>query len=63
LPPGAWSIFGEAVSQPINSIHFAGTETASQWAGYMEGALQSAERVAQEILEVLNVKHRHQAVN
>ena len=63
LPPGAWTIFGEAVSQPINSIHFAGTETASQWAGYMEGALQSAERVSEEILDVLNVNNRRQAVN
>ena len=31
-------------------IHFAGTETATEWRSYMEGALQSAERAAQTVL-------------
>lgn len=31
-------------------IHFAGTETADEWRSFMEGALQSAERAASEVL-------------
>lgn len=32
-------------------LFFAGTETSTQFAGYMEGAVRSAERVAQQILK------------
>jgi monoamine oxidase len=31
-------------------MHWAGTETATEHEGYMEGALESAERAAQEVL-------------
>ena len=31
-------------------IYFVGTETASHWMGYMEGALESAERVVSQII-------------
>jgi monoamine oxidase len=31
----------------------AGTETATVWSGYMEGALQAGERAATEVLLVL----------
>ena len=34
---------------PSNRIYFAGTETASDWMGYMEGALESAERIIEQI--------------
>jgi len=33
-------------------LFFAGTETSTQFAGYMEGAVRSAERVAQQILKI-----------
>ncbi|MEM9041478.1 MAG: FAD-dependent oxidoreductase [Actinomycetota bacterium] len=35
---------------PVGPVHFAGTETADEWRGFMEGALQSGERAAAEIL-------------
>ncbi|MCL4287850.1 MAG: FAD-dependent oxidoreductase, partial [Thermoleophilia bacterium] len=35
---------------PVGRIHWAGTETATVWSGYMEGALESAERVVAEVL-------------
>jgi monoamine oxidase len=47
--PGTWSDYGHLGKEPIGGIHFAGTETATQWYGYMEGALESAERVSLEI--------------
>lgn len=34
-------------------IHWAGTETATQWCGYMSGAVQSGRRAALEVLAEL----------
>lgn len=50
LPPGFLTVFGEELRKPVDRIFFAGTETATQWAGYMEGAIQAGERAAREIL-------------
>lgn len=37
-------------------IHWAGTETATQWCGYMSGAIQAGQRAALEVLaEVCHV--------
>ena len=36
----------------MNRLFFAGTETATQWAGYMEGAIQAGERAAREVSRV-----------
>lgn len=48
--PGVWTEFGPALRQPIGRLHWAGAETAIQWAGYMDGAVSSGERAAAEIL-------------
>ena len=48
--PGGWTAFGSALREPIGAIHWAGTETATVWSGYMEGALQAGERAAAEVL-------------
>lgn len=48
--PGGWTECGPALRQPVGRIHWAGTETATVWSGYMEGALQAGERVAAETL-------------
>ncbi|PVD19101.1 hypothetical protein C0Q70_21660 [Pomacea canaliculata] len=50
MPPGLLTIFGEEIRAPVGRVHWAGTETASQWTGYMEGAIQAGERAAREIL-------------
>ncbi len=50
LAPGVWTQFGPALREPIGRIHWAGTETASVWSGYMDGALSSGERAAAEVL-------------
>lgn len=47
---GAWTEFGSSLRVPVGPIHFAGTETASEWFGYFEGALQSAERAVDGVL-------------
>jgi monoamine oxidase len=34
---------------PLGVLHWAGTETAEAWPGYMEGAIESSERVVREL--------------
>lgn len=48
--PGGWTECGPALREPAGNVHWAGTETATVWSGYMEGALQAGERVAAEVL-------------
>lgn len=48
-----WSSDGDdprLMAEPVGRIHFAGEHTAGDWAGLMEGALRSGDRVAQEVL-------------
>lgn len=47
--PGEMSTLMPAIARPENGIHFAGEHTSS-WTGWMEGALQSGERAAREVL-------------
>lgn len=49
--PGVLTGFGRALREPCGCIHWAGTETATQWAGSMEGAVRSGERAADEVLQ------------
>lgn len=49
--PGAWYEYGRAWRAPVRGIHWAGTETASVWHGYMDGAIASGERAAHEVLQ------------
>lgn len=51
--PGTLTGYGAALREPIGPIHFAGTETATRWAGYLDGAVQSGERVAREVVTAL----------
>lgn len=49
-PPGVLLDFGEAIRAPVGRIHWAGAETATYWNGYMDGAVRSGTRAAQEAL-------------
>ncbi len=53
MPTGVWSSYGPALRLPTGRLHWAGTETATVWNGYMDGAVQSGERVAAEVLAAL----------
>jgi monoamine oxidase len=50
LGPGTLIDFGSALRVPVGRIHWAGTETSTYWNGYMDGAVRSGERAAQEVL-------------
>jgi len=54
LATGAMQACGEALRPPCGRIHWAGTETATVWNGFMEGAVRSGERVAAEVLGALD---------
>ncbi len=52
-PPGVLLDYGTALREPVERIHWAGTETATRWSGYIDGAVQSGERAAAEVIEAL----------
>ncbi|MCB9081247.1 MAG: FAD-dependent oxidoreductase [Lewinellaceae bacterium] len=47
---GIYSQFGPFLQKPTGNIHWAGTETSVHYKGFMEGAVRSGYRVAEEIL-------------
>jgi len=51
--PGAIVEYGSVIRDPLGRLHWAGTETATRWTGYMDGAVESGERAAQEVLSAL----------
>ena len=53
FPPGTWTQYGPALRRPVGLLHWAGTETATRWSGYMDGAVQSGQRAAAEVVAAL----------
>jgi monoamine oxidase len=51
MPTGGWTGYGTALRAPSGRLHWAGAETATVWSGYMDGAVQSGQRAAAEVLE------------
>ncbi len=50
---GSFVSYGPRLRKPVGRIHWAGTETATYWNGYMDGAISSGERVAAEVSAAL----------
>jgi monoamine oxidase len=50
---GTLLAYGAWIRQPEGLIHWAGTETSPYWNGYMDGAVRSGERAADEVLREL----------
>lgn len=53
VPPQAWTAYGPWLRKPIDGIHWAGTETAEVWTGFLDGAVRSGQRAATEVAEAL----------
>jgi monoamine oxidase len=47
---GILSSVGAVIREPHGRVHWAGTETADRWAGYIDGAVRSGERASVEVL-------------
>ncbi|MGU3502367.1 flavin monoamine oxidase family protein [Mycobacterium sp. C31M] len=54
-PPYATVSYGEALTEPHGRIHWAGTETAGEWVGTMNGAVLTGLRTAEQIAQRLGV--------
>lgn len=51
--PGTLTACGHALRVPCGRVHWAGSETATRWIGYIDGAVAAGERVAEEVAELL----------
>ncbi len=51
--PGVLTQFGYTLREPAGRIHWAGTETATERHGTIDGAIRSGERAAKEIIRAL----------
>jgi monoamine oxidase len=48
VPPGSWTTYGPWLHKPVDGIFWAGTETADEWTGFLDGAVRSGKRAADE---------------
>jgi monoamine oxidase len=55
MGPGVRTRYGHALREPCGRIHWASTETSTEWAGYIEGALRSGLRAAREVVQAHNL--------
>lgn len=53
VPPGSWTRYGRWLHEPVGPIHWAGTETADVWTGFLDGAVRSGQRAAAEVSALL----------
>ncbi|KAF6721674.1 putative flavin-containing monoamine oxidase A [Oryzias melastigma] len=53
MAPGLLMYYHPSLRKPCGRIFWAGTETATQWCGYMSGAVQAGQRAALEVLTEL----------
>lgn len=54
LTPGLLTAGGEHLRKPAGRIHWAGTESAKRWCGYMDGAISAGARAASEVIASLS---------
>ncbi|MFD2470367.1 flavin monoamine oxidase family protein [Amycolatopsis silviterrae] len=51
--PGSRAGYYPIPADPVRHVHWAGTETAAEHAGYIEGAIESGQRAAREVAAAL----------
>ncbi|MEV5001837.1 flavin monoamine oxidase family protein [Nocardioides sp. LML1-1-1.1] len=56
VAPRATTTYGMALAEPHSRVHWAGTETAGEWAGCMNGAVLTGQRVAERVNELLPIR-------
>ncbi|WP_031068167.1 flavin monoamine oxidase family protein [Streptomyces sp. NRRL WC-3742] len=59
--PHATVSYGRALGEPHGRIHWAGTETAGEWAGTMNGAVLTGQRTAENVATLLSSNVREGA--
>jgi hypothetical protein len=64
MPPKVLTEFAATIREPMGCVHFAGTETATEWSGYMDGAVQAGERAGFEVASRIHERaSRHAGVS
>lgn len=53
VPPGSWTTYGHLLRRPVDGIFWASTETAERWTGFLDGAVRSGRRAADEVARYL----------
>ena len=53
VPTGSWTTYGPWLRKPVDGIFWAGTETADEWTGFLDGAVRSGKRAADEVHRAL----------
>lgn len=56
VPPGSWTTYGPSLRTPVDGIFWAGTETADRWPGFLDGAVRSGQRAADEVVDHLGAR-------
>jgi monoamine oxidase len=54
VAPYATVSYGKALAEPHGRVHWAGTETAGEWAGTMNGAVLTGQRTAERVAALLS---------
>ncbi|MER7952111.1 flavin monoamine oxidase family protein [Streptomyces sp. NPDC096079] len=54
VAPYATTSYGKALSEPHGRVHWAGSETAGEWAGSMNGAVLTGQRTAERVVSLLS---------
>ena len=54
MKPSVWTQLGPQLRAPHGLVYWAGTETATRWTGYIDGAISSGKRAAQEVTAKLS---------
>jgi monoamine oxidase len=47
---GTTIAYGDQIREPFGRVHWAGTETSTYWAGFMDGAVRAGKRAAAEVV-------------
>lgn len=55
-PPGVTGKYETALRERFGGVHFVGTETGFEWKGYMDGAVRSGKRGAEEVMQTLRAR-------
>lgn len=53
MAPGVMTAVGDTLRRPCGRLHFAGTESAAEGTGYIEGAIEAGQRAAGEVIALL----------
>ena len=49
MTPSTMTQLSHVMRRPLGPVHFAGTEMATEWCGYMDGAIQTGEKAAYDV--------------